>query len=333
MERILSWIPKTGQRAVVVSGAILLISLLASSLGVYVTLAAPLNSPYVPTSVAFQGQLMEANGNIVPDGTYPLTFTLYDQATGGNALWTETQSVPAIRGVYNVQLGSQQGLPPNAFDGARWLGVKVGNSSSPEMTPRIPISAVPFALNAHETQGLQGYPVSLVAPLQGQVLTFDASANNWAPATIATTAPSVRAYSSVAISTSNNIWKTLAFNSERWDTANLHDNATNNTRLTAPQAGKYFIFGTVEFAANNTVGTQRYMEIVWTSGGVSSVIAYEDRDGDLNSIPTRMSLATVYSLAAADYVELSVKQNRGGTLNITTSANYTPEFGMIRIDD
>jgi hypothetical protein len=37
-------------------------------------------------------------------------------------------------------------------------------------------------------------------------------------------------------------WTSLTFNSERWDTANLHETATNSGRLKAPVAGKYYIF-------------------------------------------------------------------------------------------
>src|SRR5262249_1317300 len=35
-------------------------------------------------------------------------------------------------------------------------------------------------------------------------------------------------------------WMSLTFNSERWDTANLHETATNSGRLKAPAAGKYY---------------------------------------------------------------------------------------------
>ena len=40
-------------------------------------------------------------------------------------------------------------------------------------------------------------------------------------------------------------WTSLTFNSERWDTANLHETATNSGRLKAPVAGKYYIFANI----------------------------------------------------------------------------------------
>ena len=40
-------------------------------------------------------------------------------------------------------------------------------------------------------------------------------------------------------------WISLTFNSERWDTANLHETTTNSGRLKAPAAGKYYIFASI----------------------------------------------------------------------------------------
>jgi hypothetical protein len=49
------------------------------------------------------------------------------------------------------------------------------------MTPRIPISAVPFALNARQAMGLQGNDVSSTAPDDKDVLTWDDSSSLWVP--------------------------------------------------------------------------------------------------------------------------------------------------------
>src|SRR4029077_16581987 len=40
-------------------------------------------------------------------------------------------------------------------------------------------------------------------------------------------------------------WKTLTFDSERWDSANLHDIAASTGRVKAPVAGKYTIFANI----------------------------------------------------------------------------------------
>ena len=48
-------------------------------------------------------------------------------------------------------------------------------------------------------------------------------------------------------------WTSLTFNSERWDTANLHETATNSGRLKAPVAGKYYIFANITW--ESPIGT------------------------------------------------------------------------------
>jgi hypothetical protein len=80
----------------------------------------------------------------VADGSYSVTFTIYDAATGGNNLWTETQSVTTAGGLFTVLLGLANPVPDSAFqDTSRHLGVKVG--ADPEMTPRQKLTSVGYA--------------------------------------------------------------------------------------------------------------------------------------------------------------------------------------------
>src|SRR5262245_22933029 len=59
--------------------------------------------------------------------------------------------------------------------------------------------------------------------------------------------PSARVFNSAVQDTSAGGNDTLVFNSERFDTANIHDNTTNNSRLTAPMAGIYLLTANVSF--------------------------------------------------------------------------------------
>ncbi len=171
---------KAIKRLALISGAFLIASLLISGVSVYVTLAAPLHTPFVPTTVGFEGQLADANGGPVADDDYVITFRLYDVASGGTALWTEThEPVTVTDGLYSVQLGGSQALNPTYFEGPRWLGIQVSGDS--EMMPRIPISAVPFALNAQQAMGIQGRDISTNAPSDGDVLRWDATSERWIP--------------------------------------------------------------------------------------------------------------------------------------------------------
>ena len=95
--------------------------------------------------LSVQGILKKANGNAVDDGQYSLTFKLYNIATGGTALWTETQTdVEVASGIYTVTLGSVTTLNI-PFNETYYLGVTVGGST--EMQPRIQLTTAPYALS------------------------------------------------------------------------------------------------------------------------------------------------------------------------------------------
>jgi len=104
----------------------------------------------VPQTINYQGFLTDSGGTPV-DGTVQMTFSLYDVATGGSPLWTETQtSVTVSDGIYSVVLGSV--TPINlAFDTQYYLGIEVETDG--EMTPRQALTSVGYALNADRVDG------------------------------------------------------------------------------------------------------------------------------------------------------------------------------------
>jgi hypothetical protein len=105
--------------------------------------------------INFQGKLTNPDGTNVTDGTYSITFGIYTAASGGSAVWSETQSsVSVSSGIFQVNLGSVTALPGsvNFNTPGLYLGVKVG--SDPEMTPRIQFTAAPFAFNSQSLGGV-----------------------------------------------------------------------------------------------------------------------------------------------------------------------------------
>jgi hypothetical protein len=96
----------------------------------------------ISQTINFQGVLKDASGNVVPDGNYDLTFSIYDAASNGNLLWSETQTLNVTGGVFSAQLGSVNpiDLP---FDVSYWLGVTVGSGS--ELAPRTAFTSVPYS--------------------------------------------------------------------------------------------------------------------------------------------------------------------------------------------
>ena len=97
-------------------------------------------------SLSFQGILKKSSGVAVEDGTYNITFNLYDVAQGGTPLWTENQpEVEVTNGIYSVLLGTDTLNPLDvAFDKVYYMGIKVGSA---EMTPRFKLTSAPYALS------------------------------------------------------------------------------------------------------------------------------------------------------------------------------------------
>lgn len=93
-----------------------------------------------PGAIPIQGRLTDAAGNPL-DGTYTVVFSLYEVATGGTAICSQTRSVTVVEGLFSDYLDNCY----NVLTGQKvWLGVKVGTDD--EMTPRQVILAVPYAL-------------------------------------------------------------------------------------------------------------------------------------------------------------------------------------------
>jgi hypothetical protein len=56
----------------------------------------------VPNFLQYQGRLTDAAGN-PQNGNFSIQFAVYSVATGGSALWTETQANVAVaNGLFNV---------------------------------------------------------------------------------------------------------------------------------------------------------------------------------------------------------------------------------------
>lgn len=122
----------------------------------------------VPPVIQFSNIATNANG--VPlTGTVPITFSLYNNSNGGEALWAETQNVTLDSlGHYSVYVGITKtyGLPASLFTNgeAHWLGVKIADQAE---QPRVYLVSVPYAMKAGDAATVGGLPPSafvLAAP-------------------------------------------------------------------------------------------------------------------------------------------------------------------------
>ncbi len=100
----------------------------------------------VPTLSTHQGRLFDALGAPL-DGDHDLALSLYANASGGTALWSETQvDVAFDNGYFVVDLGAVNALDAGDFDGSTlWFEMTV--DSGPALS-RLPLHSVPYAFNA-----------------------------------------------------------------------------------------------------------------------------------------------------------------------------------------
>lgn len=139
------------------------------------------------------------------------------------------------------------------------------------------------------------------------------------------TLPAARAFNDSILDVPNNTPTDLALNSERFDTANLHNTSENTARLTAPIAGTYAVTGHVQWSPNSTGFRNISIE-----RNDTTVIAM-DQAPPAGTSSTIQSIPTVTRLSAGDFVTLEVQQNSGGNLSVLPpSAGFegTAELAM-----
>jgi len=135
----------------------------------------------VSDNLNFQARLEGNNGAIVPDGNYNVEFKIYKSAaSGGSAqgvcvggvtddcLWTEeylnsaSQGIRVANGYVTANLGSITSFPSNMpWDSTLYITMNIGGTTtgSPswdgEMSPRLKLTAVPYAFQAKQAEKLQ----------------------------------------------------------------------------------------------------------------------------------------------------------------------------------
>ncbi|OQX84168.1 MAG: hypothetical protein B6D63_05175 [Candidatus Latescibacteria bacterium 4484_7] len=115
----------------------------------------------IPRYLSYQGVLTDAGGAVVADGTYSVTFRLYDVASGGTPIWSETDNVQVSKGIFNVTLGTLVGLSL-PFDEAYYLSISVEGGS--ELSPRVLLKPSPYSYSTMNVWG-----ASNVFPSSGYV--------------------------------------------------------------------------------------------------------------------------------------------------------------------
>lgn len=146
----------------------------------FVPLPSSLVYATVPHLINYQGRLTDTSGSPL-NGSYALTFRIYDAETAGNLLWEENQTgVLVQKGIFNIMLGSVTNLNLT-FDKPYFLEIKVGGEV---MTPRQRMTSAGYAIKAEKTETAdQAQNANTVAnvgvsttPVANKILPLDANA-------------------------------------------------------------------------------------------------------------------------------------------------------------
>ncbi|PZS05760.1 MAG: hypothetical protein DLM69_00660 [Candidatus Chloroheliales bacterium] len=115
--------------------------------GFSATLSRP--NDQAPYKITFQARLTNPSGQPITSPTN-FTFRIYTVPSGGTAIFTEgpVSITPNAQGLLTYQVGSGTTIDPSIvaqFANSLYLGVQVG--SDPEMTPRLLLTASPYAMS------------------------------------------------------------------------------------------------------------------------------------------------------------------------------------------
>ncbi|HVZ38363.1 MAG TPA: hypothetical protein VHI13_03730 [Candidatus Kapabacteria bacterium] len=111
------------------------------------TLAAATAMAQVPRTINYQGRIKGASGLL--QGSHSMRLRLYTQASGGTAIFDETQDANFTDGIFTVAIGggTTGGIPATIpFDRQLWMGVAIDGRA--ELSPRFILRSSPYSLRA-----------------------------------------------------------------------------------------------------------------------------------------------------------------------------------------
>lgn len=149
----------------------------------------------IPGTLNFQARLETSAGAVVPDGNYNVTFHLYNATsssgstdtscnTDANCLWEESYTynsgpggsdarIRVANGYLTANLGSVNPLTGISWDQQLYLTMDIGGTTSSgtitwdgQMSPRLPLTSVPYAIQAQNAEALNDIQGSVTDVLQ-----------------------------------------------------------------------------------------------------------------------------------------------------------------------
>ncbi len=150
-----------------------------SALLVFVFIMAVTLHAAFPRLMNYQGRIDDANGNPVADANYNVAFRLFNTSAAGTALWTETQPVTTVDGVFSVLLGSLDTIPEFIwYQDSAFLEIQPQGSDP--VLPRSLIAVVPYSWRSRNSDligGLSAIDLEESSEIQSAVALHNAIPN------------------------------------------------------------------------------------------------------------------------------------------------------------
>jgi hypothetical protein len=318
------------------------------------TLVFPVLAPNTATAATsstlnFQARLLAASGALVADGTYNIEFKLYDSSAAGasaqgvcvgggtdDCLWVETRTggnkVTVVNGYLSVNLASVTSFGALDWDQEMWLTMNIGGTGAAswdgEMTPRIKLTAVPYAFKAGTALGVSSNATSTASTNSGNVSVGTGNAtgatSNSGNLTIDVGTATGTA-GTISVGTAN----TTAITIGRTGVTTTNSGALTVAQLLTGQLGATISGATTSinassnFATNINTGTSNGAV---TIGGGSGTFALDSTAFDVSTAGA-LSGITGYSQASGNFLQSGTGTFGTGTGAVSLNGDTTVAAG------
>ncbi len=134
---------------------------------------------------------------------------------------------------------------------------------------------------------------------------------------------------STDVAAANNSTTTLGWDSEDYDTDNIHDNSTNNQRLTVPSGVTKVRFTTsIGWAANATGEREIFL---FKNGSEAFVGNSSDTRNTTSNLATHQTATAIIEVVAGDFFTAGVFQNSGGSLDVLSGNGVVVTWAFLEI--